>query len=192
MPRRAIDPGLVARMNVGPGPAPPALAARDQLELDYALGAEIDADVAIDSLRSKWHEDAATDFEGGLDFGLVDYLGKVRGPDLFLALGDEDEIDRQLEAGSANSMKCSEESSLGSLLIDGAPAYHHFSEPGLVDNRGGPRWGRPFGWIHLLDVVHKVHADRTGGAGIESCEYAGLAIRGNLGDLAKSGVPEQT
>src|SRR5262249_35520122 len=114
VPRGAIDPGLVAGMNIRSRPSPPPLGARDQLKLDDALGAKIDADFAVESLCSKRHEDAATSFERSLDFGPAHYLGKMRRADLFFALGNEHEVHGQLAAGPTNRMKRSEESSFAS------------------------------------------------------------------------------
>ena len=42
----------------------------------------------------------------------------------------------------------------------------------------------------MLDVVHEIEAERFGRAGVESGEDAGLAVGGDLGDLAEAGFAE--
>src|SRR5438309_11455693 len=115
---------------------------------------------------------------------------EVRGADFFFAFGYEDEIDGELAACALNGVKGGEERSFRTFLIYGAAANDNFSEAGLVDQRGVP-WGRgPFGGIDLLDVVHEIEAERFGSAGVERGEDAGLAVGGDLGDLAEAGVAE--
>ena len=58
--------------------------------------------------------------------------------------------------------------------------------PGLSTRRGVKGRRRPFGGIGLLDVVHEIKAHRAGRAGIQSGEDAGLAVGGDLGDLAEA------
>src|SRR5438445_6518909 len=117
-------------------------------------------------------------------------LMEMRRADFFFTFGYEDEIDGELAAGTANGVKRGEERRFRTFLIYGAATDDNFAEAGLVDQRGIPRGRGPLGRIDLLDVVHEIKAERFGGAGVQSCEDAGLAVGGDLGDLAEAGLAE--
>src|SRR3546814_19089268 len=53
MPGRAVDHCLERGMDVLARAAPPALAAGDQFQFDHALGAQADADLAVEILRGR-------------------------------------------------------------------------------------------------------------------------------------------
>src|SRR5258708_40318961 len=92
MPGGAVEARFVAGVHVFARAPAPLLSAGDELEFDDTFGAKSDGDFAIESLRGRWHEDAAALFYGGPDFWGVDYLVAIRGADLFLAFGGEGEI----------------------------------------------------------------------------------------------------
>src|SRR5215472_4267143 len=192
MPGGTVHTCLVAGVDVGMWTAAPSLTSRYELELDDALGAEIDADFAIEALGSEGHEDAITTFKRSQDFGSANNLGKVGRSDFLLTFGNKDQVHGQLAAGPADGMEGRDERSFRPFLIDGAAADHHFSKTGLVDNGGVPGRRRPLGWIYLLDVVHKVNADSARSSGVEDRKYSGLAIGGHFGDFAKSSVRQET
>src|ERR1700675_3327139 len=114
-------------------------------------------------------------------------LMKMRRADFFFAFGYEDKIHGKLAAGAANGVKGGEERGFRTFLIYGATTDDNFAEAGLVDERGVPRRRGPLGRVDLLDVVHEIEAERFGSAGVERCEDAGLAVSGDLGDLAEAG-----
>src|SRR5579871_5315839 len=91
MPGRAIDARFIARMNVPLRPASPALAARNQLQLDHALGPQVDGDGAIQRLRSHWHEYAVTFAQRDQHIWTLDDLREVRRSDLLFTLRDKNE-----------------------------------------------------------------------------------------------------
>src|SRR6266496_6336990 len=99
-----------------------------------------------------------------------------RSSDLFLSLGYEHEIDRQLAIGAAIGVQRREEGGLRPFLIDGAAADDHLAEPRLVQERRFPRRGRPLGGVYLLDVVHEVESQGARRAGLERGEDAGLPV----------------
>src|SRR5712692_8181646 len=157
------------------------------LECDYTFGAESEGDFAIESLRGRWHKDAAALFDGGEDLGAMNDWREMRGADFFLAFGDENKIDGELVTGAADGVKGGKEGGFGAFLVHGAAADDHFAEAGLINQRGVPGRRGPFGGIDLLYVIHEIEADGFGSAGVEGGEDAGLAVGGNLGDLREAG-----
>src|SRR5579884_1356825 len=146
-------------MNVFRRPSAPTLAARDQLELDYAFRSEAHGDDPVEVLRCGRHEDADRFSERCFYFGPMHELADVRGSDFFFTFGNEHEIHRQFFAGAANRMQGGEKRRLGTFLIDGAAADDDFSEAGSVDEASLERRRSPFARIELLDVVHEVQAN---------------------------------
>ena len=110
--------------------------------------------------------------------------------DFLFTFGDKNEIDGELAASATDGVKGREESGFRPLLVYGAAADDDFTEAGLLDECGIPRWRGPLGRVDLLDVVHEIEAERFGGAGVERGENAGLAVGGHLGDLREAGVAE--
>src|SRR2546430_521527 len=190
MPRRTVHARLVARVNVLLGSPAPALSARDQLALDHALGAERDGDLSVGRLGRRRHEDPRDASQGSLHLRPAHDLGEVGRADLFLALGDEHEVERRLLARGADGVQRGEERRLGALLVHGAAPDQHLAEPGPVDERGVPGRRRPLGGIDLLDVVHEVQAERARRAGVERGEDAGLAVGRDLRHLVEARVLE--
>src|SRR6266851_627582 len=88
---------------------------------------------------------------------------------------------------AGNGVKRGEACGFGAFLVHSAAADDHFTEAGLVDQRGVPGRRGPFGGINLLYVIHEIEADGFGSAGVEGGEDAGLAVGGNLGDLREAG-----
>src|SRR5688572_6977883 len=99
MPRRTVEPSAIAGVHVLSWPLPPLLAARNQLQLDDALGAERDLHVAVEILRGLGHEDALALAERGADRVGEHYLREMRRADFLLAFRDEHEVDRHLATG---------------------------------------------------------------------------------------------
>ena len=158
------------------GPATPLFAARDQFQLDDALGTEIDGDVAVLVLPAGGNEDALGLLERGEDVGALHDLVKVRRADFFLALGDQHEVDREFRLGLAHGMKRGQHGGLGSFLIDGAATDDRAAESGLVDDAPFERRRRPFGGIELLDVVHEVQGERALRAVVHRGEDARMTV----------------
>src|SRR5713101_7237642 len=113
-------------------------AARDQLELNDALGAEREGDCAVEPLRRRGHKDPDAAAERGLDLRPVHDLRKMRRTDLLLSLRYAHQVYGELPACAANGVECGEERRLRALLVHGAPPHNHFSEPRLFDERGLP------------------------------------------------------
>ena len=113
--------------------ASPLLAGGDEFEFDHALGAKVDLDAAVLALPRRRHENSHALLQLGHDLGILDDLGEVRRSDLFLAFGDQDEIDGQLDLGGLKGAQGAEESSLGTFLVHGAAAHADFAEAGLVN-----------------------------------------------------------
>ena len=74
MPGGAVDSGHQARMNVLVGTLAALLPARDQLQLDRALGAEEQGGRALDRLAARGNDDPDRFFQRGLDLGIGDDL----------------------------------------------------------------------------------------------------------------------
>src|SRR3989442_13718027 len=140
MPGRAVEPRLVAGVNVFARAASPALATRDQLEFNYALGAESHSDFAIEILFRRGHENSAAPLERGQHLGPAHDLGKMWRTDLFLAFGHQHQIHRELTSCATNGMECREKGGFRALLIDRAPADDYFSQAGLFHHRRIPGW----------------------------------------------------
>jgi hypothetical protein len=111
--RRAVEPCPVARVDVLLGTPSPSLAARHQLQLDDALGAERHRHGAVRVLRRRGHEDARAALESGAHLGPPHDLLEVRRADLFLPLRDEDEVDGRLPPCAVDRMESREERRLG-------------------------------------------------------------------------------
>ena len=186
VPGGAVDFGFIARMNVGARPAAPALAARHQLALDYALGAQRDGDLAVEPLRGRRHEDAGAPLQGREHLGPADDLREMRRPDLLFALGDEHEIDRELAARAPDGMQGGEERGLGALLVHRTAPHHDLAQAGFVHECGVPRRRGPFCGIDLFNVVHEVQAERFGRARVERREDARLAVARDPRDLLEA------
>ncbi len=140
MPGGAVHARLVARVDVQPRAAAPPLAARGQLDLDDALGPESHRDVAVQALCRGGHEDAGAFRQRRLDIGPVDDLRKVRRADFLLALGHENQVDRQLAVGAPVGVEGREERGFRPLLVDGAAA-----DDRPCRSRACPRSPRPRG-----------------------------------------------
>src|SRR5438876_10698825 len=119
MPRRAIHPGLVAGVDIESRPAAPAFSSGNQFTFDYALGAQGDSDIAIESLRGLRHKDASAAAERCQHLRPADDLRKMWRTDLFFTLGDQDEVDGARAAGAANCVQRCEKRGFGSFLVDG-------------------------------------------------------------------------
>ena len=166
------------------GSAPPLLTARDQLELDHSLGAQVDPDVAVGILRGEGHVDAGGLGQGRRDLGLSHDLREVDRADLLLALADQHQVDRRLTSGSAQRVQRRQERRLGPFLVHRAPADHHLAEARLVHQPRLPRRGGPLLRIDLLHVVHEVQAHALRRSRVERGENAGEPIGGHpLGAL---------
>src|SRR5216117_208557 len=190
VPRRAVQPRFVARVDVALGPAAPTFAARDELQLDHALGAEGDDHLAVEFLRGRGHEDPHRVPERGEHLRPADDLGEVRRADLFFTFGHEHQVDRELPTRAADRVQCGQERRLGALLVHGASADQHGAHVGLLHQRGGPWWRRPFRGIDLLHVIHEIHAQRPGRARVQRREDPGLAVGGHFRDLGAPGVAQ--
>src|SRR5688500_15441699 len=106
MPGRLVEGGGDARMHVARRAASPFPAARDQVALDVALGAEGDDDAAVAILRVARHEDADALLEPGAHVRrVVADLREVRRADLLLAFRDEHEVDGGLIAGPEDGVR---------------------------------------------------------------------------------------
>ena len=108
----------------------------------------------------------------------------MRRSDLFLALRDEHEVDRQLLPRPADRVERREECRLRPLLIHRAAADEDLPESGSIDDRGTERWRRPLRGIGLLHVVHEIDGDGLRGSRVERREdpwvTIGLDTRGPL------------
>ena len=135
MKGRAVEPRAVRRVHVDARAAAPLLATRDQLALDDALRAEVDAHIAVGVLPRRGHDDADRLLERRHDLGVRHDLLEVRGADLLLALGDEDDVHGHLLARALDRVQRREERGLGTLLVDRASAHQHLPEAWLVDDR---------------------------------------------------------
>src|SRR5258708_17198072 len=117
MPGGAVEARFVAGVHVFARAPAPLLSAGDELEFDDTFGAKSDGDFAIESLRGRWHEDAAALFYGGEDFWAMDYLVGMRGADFFLAFGYKDRIDRGLSPCACNCVHCAVASGFGAFFL---------------------------------------------------------------------------
>ena len=140
MPRRAVHHRLERRVNVLCRTASPLFAARDKLELDHALRAEVHRDDPVEVLCRKRHEYADTLLERRKHLGTPNELRDVRRTDLLFAFGDHHQVYRHLLSRAANRVQGREECCFRSLLIHRAATDHHFPEWRFVhDSRFGRR-----------------------------------------------------
>ena len=103
--------------------ASPLLAAGDQLQLDHALGAEIDLHAAVAILAGRRHEHAdSTSSARPSPWDCVTTSPKVRRADLLLAFADQHQVHRQLLARGLERVQRAEEGGLRPFLIDRAAA----------------------------------------------------------------------
>src|SRR5712692_2241816 len=140
MPGRAVEPRLIAGVDVFARAASPALATGDQLEFNYALGAESHSDFAIEILFRRGHENPAAALERGQHLGPAHDLGKMWRADLLFAFSHQHQIHRELTPCAANGMERGEKCGFRTLLIDRAPADDYFSQAGLFHQCRIPRW----------------------------------------------------
>src|SRR6185369_17832092 len=103
------------------------LPARDELKLDDALGTKRDRRDAVGILAGARDEDADAFAERSAHLGSAHDLPEVCRTDLFLALGDKDEVDGQLSAGRLERVERREKGVLGSLLVDRAPSNNRLA-----------------------------------------------------------------
>src|SRR6185503_12766803 len=129
--------------------------------------------------------------ECALHFRLRHDLMEVGGTNFLLTLRHKNKVYWKLSPCGADGMKCGEERCLRAFLVHRATADDHLAKPRLVNNRGIPRWRRPLRRIHLLDVVHEIHADGLTRSRVESCEDAGMTFGWNFGDDAETSVAQQ-
>ena len=176
MPGGAVHARLVARVNVQARTPAPLLARRGQLDLDDPLGAQCHHDGPVEALRGGRHEDSAALGQGRLDVGSADDLRKVRGADLLLPLGHEDQVDGELPVRAPEGVQRREEGGFRALLVDGAASDDDLADARLLHDRGVPRGRGPLGRIHLLDVVHEVERQSAGSSGVEDREDSGLPV----------------
>jgi len=139
VPRRAVHARLVARVDVALWPAAPALAARDELDLDHAFGTEGHDHLAVELLRGGGHEDADRVAERGEHLRSAHDLGEMGRADFLLTLGHEHQVHGEFPARAADGVECGEERRLGALLVHGATTDQHGSHTGPLDERRGPR-----------------------------------------------------
>ena len=191
MPGGAVDPGHQARMNVLGGTAAPFFAARNQLDFDHALGAEVERHRAVTGLAGRRHHDAHRALQCRRDFGIGEQRRKVGRADFFLTLGNEDEVDRQLDARVLERMQRGEEGHLRSLLVDRAAAHQRLTFARSLDDLPLERGRRPLGRIVVLDVVHEVNGERVLRPGVERCKHARHAAALDDLRLLKPGVQRE-
>src|SRR4051812_36070413 len=158
MPRRAVELCLEARVHVELRSAPPFFAARDELQLDHSLGAEIDLQRSRGILAAEGDDDAERLAERCLDLGLEDDLREVGRADLLFALADEHEVHWELLPRGLEGMQGGEESGLRALGIRGPASNDDLPEAGLVHEPSLERWRAPLGGVELLDVIHEIDA----------------------------------
>src|SRR5260370_12038142 len=139
MPGWAVEPRLVAGVDVFARAASPALATGDQLKFNYALGAESHSDFAIEILFRRGHENPAAALERGQHLGPAHDLGKMWRADLFFAFRHQHQLHRELTSPAANRMDIGEKCGFRTLLIDRAPAADYFSQTGLFPQCRIPR-----------------------------------------------------
>src|SRR5438477_781370 len=116
----------------------------------------------------------------------------MRRSDLFLALRDEHEVDRQLLPRPMDRVERSEECGLWPLLIHRAAADEDLPESGSIDERGTERWRRPLQGVGLLHVVHEVDSDRLRGTRVERGEDAWVTIGLDTRGLLKARVARES
>src|ERR1035438_905255 len=107
-------------MDVMFGSSSPALAARNQLEFNYSLGAQRYLYASIRVLASFWYEHTHASLQRSRDLGLVDNLRKVGRTNLFFAFTHEHEIYGQLFPPCLERMKSAEEGCFRTLLVHSA------------------------------------------------------------------------
>ena len=170
VPDRAVDLRLQARMDVARRPPPPALARRDQFAFDDALGAEVDRHRAVGALRRRGDDDAARPPHRRQHLGILEDVVEMGRADLLLALGEQDEVDRQALVRRLEGVQRGEEGALGPLLVDRAAAADRAAERVVEDPPLERRRG-PLGRIELLDVVHEIDADGALRARVQHAEH---------------------
>ena len=136
------------------------------------------------ALRGGRDDDAVDRAHRRQRFGIAQRVGEVRRADLLLALGEQDEVDRQPPAGGAEGVERGEEGAFGALLVDRAAAADRAALR-QVDDPPLERRRRPFRRVELLDVVHEIDADRAPGAGVDPAEHDRAAAGRDLADAGE-------
>src|SRR5579864_4703486 len=132
MPRRTVDTGFIARVQVLLWASAPSRATRNQFEFDDAFGAEGYGHVAAWTLGRERHENGCALFQGRRYLGLAHDLGKMWRANFFFAFSHEHEVHGYFLPGSTHGVQRGQERGFRSFLIYGAPADKHFAEAGLV------------------------------------------------------------
>ena len=78
--------------------------------------AQGNGDAAVEGLLRHGHVNARAFLQGCQHVGTVNNLREMGRPDLFLPLGDEDQVDRRLASGSAEGVQGSQECGFGAVL----------------------------------------------------------------------------
>src|SRR5689334_14603640 len=126
-------------MNVVLRSASPLFTARNQFQLDHALGAEVDLDRAVERLAAEWDDDAEAFSKCGFDLRLVYDLGEAWRSDLFLTFAHQHDVDRRLVAGGLERVQGGETCDLRALLICCSAADDDLANARFVDET---RFGR--------------------------------------------------
>ena len=191
MPGRAVYDRFITRVEVVPGPAMPALTARNQFQLDNSLGSQVDGHRAIQRLHRHGHIHAGALAQRCQNVRLPDYLREVWRADLFLAFGHEHEVHRKFPASGFERVQRGQPRRFRSLLIDSSAADQHLAQSWLVYQGRIERRRRPFRFIGLLHVVHEIDAEGSRRARVERGENTRMPLSRNLRHLAESGIAQE-
>ena len=105
MPRRAVEHGLGAGVNVFTRPASPLFAARNQFDFNDALCSQRHGDFAIQVLLGGGHINTAALAQRGEDLWLANDLRKMWRANFLFAFRDQNQIDRELATGTPYGMQ---------------------------------------------------------------------------------------
>ena len=190
VPRRTVNHGFQAGVNIFSRASSPFFAARNQFDFNHSLGPQRHRDFAVEVLLGGGYVNAVAFAQRRQHLGTAHDLRKVRRTDFFFTLGNKHQIDGQLPAGAANGVHRGQEGSLRTLLVDRPTPDHALAQARLIDNGRVEGRRRPFRWIDLLDVIHEVDPEGARGAGVERGENAGLAIGGDFRRSLEAGLAQ--